>query len=59
MKRPPPSHQGQVTVDAEPPRRETIRPVPRHGGQGLAACSGVVASSSAIGRVRLHGTIGS
>jgi hypothetical protein len=31
--------------------------VPRHGGQRLGACSGVVVSSSAIGRVRLHGTI--
>jgi hypothetical protein len=34
-----------------------MRPVPRHGGHGLGACSGVVASSSAIGRMRLHGTI--
>ena len=55
---PVPSHHGQVTVEAEPPRRETIRPVLRHGGHGRGACSGVVASSSAIGRVRLHGTIG-
>jgi hypothetical protein len=56
---PVPSHHGQVTVDAEPPSRETMRPVLRHGGHGLGACSVVVAASSAIGRVRLHGTIGS
>jgi hypothetical protein len=54
---PLPSHHGHVTVEADPPRRETIRPVPRHGGHGLGACSGVVASSSAIGRMRLHATI--
>jgi hypothetical protein len=46
---PVPSHQGHVTVCAEPPRRETMRPVPRQGGQGLVSVSVVVASSSAIG----------
>jgi hypothetical protein len=43
-----------VTVCAEPPRRETTRPVPRHGGQGRGSSS-VGVSSSAIGGVRLVG----
>jgi hypothetical protein len=54
---PVPSHHGHVTVCAEPPRRETSRPVPRHGGQGLVSVAAAVVSSSAIGALRLPGTI--
>lgn len=42
---PVPSHQGQATVEGEPPRFETTWPVPRHGGHGRGA--GVSGSSSA------------
>jgi len=33
MKRPVPSHHGHVTVLGDPPRFETIWPVPRQGRQ--------------------------
>jgi len=55
---PVPSHHGQVTVLAEPPRRETIRPVPRQGGQGRESPLGGVVGSSGIGAMRIDGTIG-
>ena len=34
---PVPSHHGHMTVCAEPPRRDTIRPVPRQGAHGGGA----------------------
>jgi glutamyl-tRNA synthetase len=43
-----PSHHGHVIVCAEPPSRETMRPVPRQGGQALVSLS-AAAASSAIG----------
>ena len=46
-------------VCADPPRRETTRPVPRHGGQGLVSVSVSVGVSSAIGALRLPGTMAS
>jgi hypothetical protein len=55
---PVPSHHGHVTVLAEPPRRETIRPVPRQGGHGRDSPLGGVVASSAIGAMRIDGTIG-
>ena len=42
---PVPSHQGQATLDGEPPRFETTSPVPRQGGHGSG--SAVSGSSSA------------
>jgi hypothetical protein len=45
-------------VCADPPKRETTRPVPRHGGQGLVSFA-AVGASSAIGRLRLPGTMAS
>jgi glutamyl-tRNA synthetase len=47
-----PSHQGQTIVDGEPPRRETMRPVPRQGGQ-RGVSSWVGSPDSAMGRLRL------
>jgi hypothetical protein len=55
---PVPSHHGQVTVLAEPQRRETMRPVPRQGGQGRESPFGGVVASSAIGAMRIDATIG-
>ncbi|HYF24735.1 MAG TPA: acyltransferase [Baekduia sp.] len=47
---PVPSHQGQSTVEGEPPRFETTFPVPRQGGHGVGA--GVSGSSSAALKAR-------